>query len=303
MPVVCHSGDRLVSLDGGSRHGDERRLDGYRSKGTGRGRRVRHRTKAYPIPRHMGSSAIRAATTFHPRAETRSALGSYRTAQRDGRKRQTIAHLRWGFAVTVRVTMLKGVAAGYYYLEGGGLCGYYLGDGEPAGRWWGRAAPLLGLDGPVEDQAFLDVMAGVDPRTGRDLGRRFGEGSVRGFDATFSAPKSVSVLFAFADPELRRHVVEAHDRAVEAVVGWVESHAHTRLPPPPRGGRCRHGRDRGGVVPSAHQPGPRPPAAHPRRHRQPGPDRDGRWLALDARHLRSTSAPSPPSTTPACVPS
>ncbi len=120
--------------------------------------------------------------------------------------------------MTVRVTVLKGGDAGRYYLESAGLGGYYLDDGEPTGRWWGRAARPLGLDGPVEDQAFLDVMAGVDPRTGRDLGRRFGEGSVRGYDATFSAPKSVSLLFAFADPELRRRVVEAHDRAVEAVL-------------------------------------------------------------------------------------
>ncbi len=72
-------------------------------------------------------------------------------------------------------------------------------------------------------------MAGHDPATGRDLGRRMGEGSVRGYDATFSAPKSVSVLFALGDPEVRRQVVEAHERAVEAVLGWVETHAHTRM--------------------------------------------------------------------------
>ena len=107
--------------------------------------------------------------------------------------------------MTVRVTVLEGRRRRPLLPGECRSGGYYLGDGEPAGRWWGRAAPLLGLDGTVDDQAFLGVMAGVDPRTGRDLGRRFGEGSVRGYDATFSAPKSVSLLFAFADPEERRH--------------------------------------------------------------------------------------------------
>jgi conjugative relaxase-like TrwC/TraI family protein len=72
-------------------------------------------------------------------------------------------------------------------------------------------------------------MAGHDPATGRDLGRRYGDESVRGYDATFSAPKSVSVLFALGDEKLREQVVEAHDSAVEAVLGWVEDHAHTRM--------------------------------------------------------------------------
>ena len=73
------------------------------------------------------------------------------------------------------------------------------------------AADRLGLQGEVDSDAFLAVMAGHDPATGRDLGRRFGEGSVRGYDATFSAPKSVSVLFGLGEPEVRRQVVEAHE--------------------------------------------------------------------------------------------
>jgi len=58
-------------------------------------------------------------------------------------------------------------------------------------------------------------MAGRDPATGRDLGRRFGDGSLRGYDATFSAPKSVSVLFGIGDDEVRSQVVEAERRPVD----------------------------------------------------------------------------------------
>jgi conjugative relaxase-like TrwC/TraI family protein len=129
--------------------------------------------------------------------------------------------------VTVRVNTLKGVDAGRYYTDR--LPSYYLDGEEPPGRWWGKATDRLGLYGEVDPAAFLTVMAGGNPVAGHDLGRHCGEGSVRGYDATFSAPKSASLLFAVGDEETRRHVVESHEQAVEAVLGWVEEHAHTRL--------------------------------------------------------------------------
>ena len=129
--------------------------------------------------------------------------------------------------MTVRVTTLKGAGAGRYYTER--LPSYYLDDDEPPGRWWGRGADRLGLQGQIDPEAFLAVMAGEDPRTGQNLGRRYGEESVRGYDATFSAPKSVSVLFGLGDEEVGRQVIEAHENAVGAVLGWIESHAHTRM--------------------------------------------------------------------------
>lgn len=46
--------------------------------------------------------------------------------------------------------------------------------------------------------------------------------AVSGFDFTFSAPKSVSVLWALADPETRQAVVDAHHAAVTDVVGLME---------------------------------------------------------------------------------
>jgi hypothetical protein len=58
---------------------------------------------------------------------------------------------------------------------------------------------------------------------------------VAAFDLTFSAPKSVSVLFAVGDGVLGRALVEAHEAAVDAAVGYVEREA------------CRVRRGRGGV--------------------------------------------------------
>jgi len=123
--------------------------------------------------------------------------------------------------VTVRVTTLKGAEAGRYYTER--LPSYYLDGGEPPGRWWGAAAGDLGLECDVGPEAFLALMAGKDPDTGTDLGRRYGEESVRGYDATFSAPKSVSLMWALGDKRLQTEVLEAHDSAVDATLGWIES--------------------------------------------------------------------------------
>ena len=133
----------------------------------------------------------------------------------------------WRYAVTVRVTTLKGADAGVYYVEQ--LPNYYLQSEEPRGLWHGEGAGMLGLRDEVEDEHFLAVMAGMDPaRPDRHLGRRYDDASVRGFDVTASSPKSVSLLFAFGDVEVRRAVLDAHDTAVQTMAKWIDDHAYTR---------------------------------------------------------------------------
>ena len=129
--------------------------------------------------------------------------------------------------MTARVTTLKGLNAGVYYTEQ--LPSYYLDAGEPRGVWFGDAAVSLGLAGVVDDAAFVNVIGGLDPTGSFVLGRRHGEESVRGFDVTFSAPKSVSVLWGLADEATRAQVLAAHDAAVAAAMGWIERHATTRM--------------------------------------------------------------------------
>ncbi len=193
----------------------------------------------------------------------------------------------WWRDVTVRVTTLKGVGAGDYYLEGGGLPGYFVDVDEPRGVWFGAGAEWLFLDGEVVDEHFGAVMAGVDPYDpDRLLGRAFDEGSVRGFDVTASAPKSVSVLFALGDHRVRREVLAAHDQAVAAMAGWIEDHAHTRF----RIGGEVAVVDAEGIVAATfrqHTSRALDPQLHTHvvianRVRSP----DGRWLALDARTIK-----------------
>ena len=187
--------------------------------------------------------------------------------------------------MTVRVSTLKGLEAGRYYVDR--LPRYYLDANEPRGRWLGNAAHQLGLGGEVGDEDFLAIMDGLDPmRPDRHLGRAYGDDSVRGFDITCSAPKSVSVLFALGGDETRRRVLDAHDRAVEALAGWIERHAHTRY----RIGGEVAVVDADGIVAALfrqHTSRALDPQIHthvviPNRVKSP----DGRWLALDARLIK-----------------
>ena len=187
--------------------------------------------------------------------------------------------------MTVRVTTLKGADAGAYNVEQ--LPNYYLQSGEPRGIWLGDGAQLLGLSGEVDDDAFIALMGGLDPaRPDRHLGRGYDDKSVRGFDVTCSAPKSVSVLFAVGDLDTRRAVLAAHDAAVAALAGWIERHAHTRY----RIGGEVAIVDAEGIVAAAfrqHTSRALDPQLHthlviPNRVKSP----DGRWLALDARLIK-----------------
>ncbi len=187
--------------------------------------------------------------------------------------------------VTARVTTLKGVDAGAYYVEA--LPSYYLDADEPPGRWHGRGADVLGLRGEVRDEDFLDIMAGVHPGSrGGLLGRAYGESSVRGFDITANAPKSVSVLFAVGDDFVRHEALASHDAAVAAMVRWIETHAHTRFR---INGEVAVVDAEGIVAATFRQHTSRALDPHLHTHivvanrvRSP----DGRWLALDARTLK-----------------
>ena len=86
------------------------------------------------------------------------------------------------------------------------LADYYEAKGEAPGRWVGSG--LVGIDGiEYGDVVTAEQMKnlfgdGCHPVTGAALGRKFGKGSVAGFDLTFSPAKSVSTLWAIAPPEV-----------------------------------------------------------------------------------------------------
>jgi conjugative relaxase-like TrwC/TraI family protein len=107
---------------------------------------------------------------------------------------------------------------------------YYQGVGEAPGRWAGRAArEQLDLAGDVDSPDLQAVFAGEHPATGDALGV-FNKRTVIGFDLTFKAPKSVSLLMALGSPEIAAQVIEAHEAAVDAALEWIETNvARTRI--------------------------------------------------------------------------
>src|SRR5438477_85651 len=93
---------------------------------------------------------------------------------------------------------------------------YYLNDGEPPGRWWGVGAAQLGMQGQVTKDQLALLMNGFSPE-GEPLVQNAGSSDRRpGFDLTFSAPKSVSALWAIGTDELRAEIEAAHAAAVNA---------------------------------------------------------------------------------------
>jgi conjugative relaxase-like TrwC/TraI family protein len=129
--------------------------------------------------------------------------------------------------VVASISARGGVRAALSYYGHLGRDDYYLRKGEPPGRWAGEGAARLSLDGPVIRSDFEAALNGIDPKTGAQLARLGGKGQnhAAGWDMTFSAPKSVSVLWALLDPDRRSGVEHAHGAAVAAATGFLERQA------------------------------------------------------------------------------
>ncbi len=107
-----------------------------------------------------------------------------------------------------------------YYLDSvaSGIEDYYAGEGEAPGRWMGSGCEKLGLSGEVEAAQLRRILAAEHPASGEPLVSLRGGRRIPGFDLTFSAPKSVSLLWGLGDPATRRAVRECHERAVAAAL-------------------------------------------------------------------------------------
>jgi len=105
---------------------------------------------------------------------------------------------------------------------GDGVEEYYAGGSEDRGASLGTEASTLGLSGTVEGSDLRHLLAGLDPRSTQPLRSSSSAARVAGFDLTFSAPKSVSVVFGVSDDEVRAAVRQAHDTAVREALGYLE---------------------------------------------------------------------------------
>ncbi len=123
--------------------------------------------------------------------------------------------------------MVASVAAGtvaQYYLA---QSEYYLGGKEPTGRWMAAGRGLaVSAGASVARGDFECLHAGLDT-SGHSLiandGGRLAH--VGGYDVTFSAPKSLSVLWALAGDDLRKQLEDIQDAAVKSATELLNGEA------------------------------------------------------------------------------
>ncbi len=114
---------------------------------------------------------------------------------------------------------------GYYEQPEFARDDYYTEHDSVPGQWVGRGAESLSLRGAPGKGQLGTLLEGRDPRTGDELpGGRGRRPSNAGFDLTFTAPKSVSVLLAVGDEEIQRAILDAQERAVRAGLDYLERH-------------------------------------------------------------------------------
>jgi conjugative relaxase-like TrwC/TraI family protein len=133
-----------------------------------------------------------------------------------GARRGAVDNSQRGLVVRPQVVVSVGklsVGQERYYLEQAqdrvdvaesltGTEDYYVGEGASPGRWCGSAAAELRLAGVVDAEQLRRLLAGSHPRTGGQLREPAPRLKVAAFDVTFSAPKSVSVLFGVESVEV-----------------------------------------------------------------------------------------------------
>jgi len=164
--------------------------------------------------------------------------------------------------------------------------------GEPAGRWAGRQAPAVGLPAEVDAEHLQALLDGTHPITGTTLGSPFTTrtrpngkkaSSVIGFDATFSAPKTLSIMWALSGDD---GFAECHDVAVQAAIEAIEQRAATTRV---RSNGSRMFLDTNGIAAALFRQSTSR-ADDPQLHSHvvissKVQTPDGRWRALDARPL------------------
>ncbi|MHB1755982.1 MAG: MobF family relaxase [Leptospirillum sp.] len=89
---------------------------------------------------------------------------------------------------------------------------YYQKGSEKKGVWMGSAAAVLGLSGEVGEADFKNLLRGRD-LSGKDLVMGAGDEHRAGWDLTFSAPKSFSMLLNKARAEGNNELVKGLEKA------------------------------------------------------------------------------------------
>jgi conjugative relaxase-like TrwC/TraI family protein len=116
-----------------------------------------------------------------------------------------------------------------YYEEKYSRDDYYTERQRVVGHWFGKGAAALGLAGEIDTNDFRAVLNGLAPMSSETLvhaAKRDGARRRAGWDATFNAPKSISVQALVGDDS---RLITAHRRSVERALEELERFAQARI--------------------------------------------------------------------------
>lgn len=103
---------------------------------------------------------------------------------------------------------------------------YYSESGSAPTEWHGKGAEALGLAGEVDSDQFQQLLKGVLPDGQKMAAGSGGKNHRPGWDLTFSAPKSVSIMALVTGDQ---RLVEAHEAAVRITLNKIEKDIQTRV--------------------------------------------------------------------------
>lgn len=120
----------------------------------------------------------------------------------------------------------SGEHAKSYFSDALSKSNYYINDQELNGKFNGRIAERLNLEGIATKEKFFALCENVNPNTGESLTQRTIENRTVGYDINFHCPKSVSILHVLSKDD---HIMEAFQKSVHETMLDMERDAKTRV--------------------------------------------------------------------------
>lgn len=127
-------------------------------------------------------------------------------------------------------TVKSASGAAKYFTNDDFVSGEYYTDEKAldVSMWGGEGATAAGLSGAVSQETFAKVLGGELPSGERVVDQKASRRP--GYDLTFSAPKSVSVMAYIAGDKRILGPDGAQTKAVQQTMAWIEKNlAETRI--------------------------------------------------------------------------
>jgi conjugative relaxase-like TrwC/TraI family protein len=123
-------------------------------------------------------------------------------------------------------TITSAAGAKHYYTQALSREDYYIDGQDITGHWHGVGARLLVLPREVSKEAFFALCDNIHPRTGDTLTVRQKANRRVGYDFTFSAPKSLAILYALKKDD---RILTAFRAAVQDTMREMETAIQTQV--------------------------------------------------------------------------